>query len=299
MLRICICLIGLLSATAWADLTVDGTSSPGLNGGVERFRMYLMDEQLRVDQVTTKTIDGEVVDDVPNSILIRFTGEPAGMLLLDHSARKVKVVATMDRIPAEQAVDARAAVSVIKRDETREILGRKAQRYDFSFNGSIDPMALTGQQLPPNMSGLLKVNLAVTGSSWVVPGMEGAQELAAFMEKMAENRMTIGLDNASLQNTGGESALISPELTSGLKEVMTQISTHGLPLQTTTNSNVSVAMDGQMGLMMQGMLDGMGIGGSSHSETIATRVDASAVDATLFYDGGVPDGYTVSDMVSE
>jgi hypothetical protein len=256
-----------------------------------------------VDQVTTKTIDGKDVEAVPNSILIRFTGEPAGMLFLDHSARKVKVVATMGRVPAEQAVDARAAsttpVSVIKRDETREILGRKAQRYDFSFNGSIDPMVLTGQQLPPNMSGLLKVKLAVTGSSWVVPGMEGAQELAVFMEKMAENRMTIGLDNASLQNTGGGAALISPELTSGLEEVMTQISTHGLPLQTTTNSNVSAAMEGQMGLMMQGMLDGMGIGGSSDSETIATEVDTGAVDATLFYDGGVPEGYTVSDMVSE
>ena len=289
VLQISICLIWLLSTAAWADLTVDGTSSPGPSGGVDRFRMYLKDEQLRVDQVTTKNISGAEFDSVPHSLLVRFTGEPAGMLLLDHGDKTVKVVATMDVTKTANGTATQVtSASVIKRGETREILGHKAQGYDFYFTGDIDPMAMTGQQLPPNMADMLKIGLSVTGTSWVVPGMDGAREFADFSAKMNENQLTIGLADA------GKTALISPELSSGLKDVMAQISEHGLPVQTTTNSDVSVALEGQMAVMMQGMLEGMGIAGSSNSETIVTRADAATVDAALFYDRGVPEGYTIS-----
>jgi hypothetical protein len=148
--------------------------------------------------------------------------------------------------------------------------------------------------VPPNLSDMLKVNLAVTGSSWVIPGMQGEQEFAGFMQKMAENEMTIGLAGAQPHGAGGQAGLISPELSSGLKDVMSQLSKYGLPVQTTTNSNMTVALEGQMAVMMQGMLDGLAIGGNYPSDTIATRVDAKSVDAALFYDGGIPEGYTVS-----
>jgi hypothetical protein len=293
-----LCFICLLSATAWADLTVDGTSTPGLDGGIERFTMYLKDEQLRVDRPVTKNIDGKEVETVENSILVRFTGEPAGVLFLDHGDRTVKVVATMDVKADGQSAGAKAASAssarIIKTDETREILGHMARRFDFSFNGSIDPMVMVGQQVPPELADMLKINLAVTGSSWIVPGMQGEQEFAGFMQKMAENEMTIGQAVAGQPVGGSKAGLISAELSSGLKDVMTQLSKHGLPVQTTTNSNMSVALEGQMAVMMQGMLDGLGINGNYPSETIATRVDAAPIDAALFYDGGVPDGYTVS-----
>lgn len=155
-------------------------------------------------------------------------------------------------------------------------------------------MVMVGQQVPPELADMLKINLAVTGSSWIVPGMQGEQEFAGFMQKMAENEMTIGQAVAGQPVGGSKAGLISAELSSGLKDVMTQLSKHGLPVQTTTNSNMSVALEGQMAVMMQGMLDGLGINGNYPSETIATRVDAAPIDAALFYDGGVPDGYTVS-----
>jgi len=291
-------LICLLSATAWADLTVDGTSTPGLDGGIERFTMYLKDEQLRVDRPVTKNIDGREVDTVENSILVRFTGEPAGVLVLDHGDRTVKVVATLAVKADGQSAGAKAAsassASIIKTDETRVILGHTARRYDFSFNGSIDPLVMAGQQLPPELAGMLRIDLSVAGSSWVVPGMQGEQEFAGFMEKMAENEMIIGQSAAGQQDAVGKAGLISAELSSGLKDVMTQLSKHGLPVQTTTDSNMSVALEGQMAVLMQGMLDGLGISGNYPSETIATRVDAAEVDAAMFYHGGVPDGYTVS-----
>ncbi len=298
MRGVTLCLTCLLSAAAWADLTVDGTSTPGLNGGTDRFTMYLMDEQLRVDRLITKNIDGEAVDTVESSLLVRFIGAPAGVLLLDHGARTVNVVAVMHAVLAGQPGGAPTGpvspVSVIGTDETREILGRTARRFNFSFSGNIDPMALAGQQLPPDLAGMLKVNLAVTGSSWVVPGMRGEQEFAGFMQKMADSEMVIGQGGAGQPGAGGQAGLISPELSSGLKDVMTQLSKHGLPVQTTSRSNVSAALEGQMAVMMQGMLDGLAIGGSYSSETIATRVDAAAVDAALFYEGGVPEGYTVN-----
>jgi hypothetical protein len=300
MRRVTLCLTCLLSATAWADLTVDGTSTPGLNGGIDHFTMYLMDEQLRVDRLITKNIDGKDVDTVGSSLLVRFTGQPAGVLMLDHGARTVKVVAVMHAVTAGQSGGATTGpvspVSVIGTEETREILGRMARRFNFSFSGSVDPMALAGQQLPPDLASILKVNLAVTGSSWVVPGMQGEQEFAGFMQKMADNEMVIGQGIAGQPGAVSKAGLISPELSSGLKDVMTQLSKHGLPVQTTTRSNVSAALEGQMAVMMQGILDGLGIGGNYASETIATRVDATAVDAALFYDGGVPEGYTVSHL---
>ena len=219
MRQIILCLTCLLSASAGADLTIDGNSSPGLNGGIDRFTMYLMDEQLRVDRLITKNIDGQDVDTVDSSILVRFTGEPAGVLFLDHGARKVKVVAAMNAVSAGQQGSVSPA-TITRTDETREILGRTARRFNFSFNGSIDPMALVGQQVSPDLANILKVNLAVTGSSWVVPGMQGEQEFAGFMQKMAENEMTIGLAGGAQQGAGGQAGLISPELSSGLKDVM-------------------------------------------------------------------------------
>jgi hypothetical protein len=293
-----ICLICFFSATALADLTVDGTSSPGLDGGVDRFTMYLMDEQLRVDRLITKHIDGKDVDTIEHTILVRFAGEPAGVLLLDHGAKTVKVIATMDGKDGGQSAPAKAtpasSARIIKTDETREILGHMARRYDFSFSGSIDPLVMVGQQLPPEVVTLLKINLSVTGTSWVAPGMQGEQEFAGFMEKMAAGEMTIGQTGAGQQGAGGKAGLISLELSSGLKDVMTQLSKHGLPVQTKSDSNMSVAMEGQMAMLMQGMLDSLGIDGNYPSETIATRVDDAEVDAALFYAGGVPDGYTVS-----
>jgi hypothetical protein len=295
MRRLTLLLICLFSTTSWADLTIDGTSTPGLNGGVDRFTMYLLDEQLRVDRLITKTIDGTEVDTVENSILVRFAGEPAGVLFLDHGSRKVKVVAAMHAVDAGQPGSVSPA-GITRTDETREILGQLARRFNFSFSGSIDPMVMVGQQVPPELADMLKINLSVTGSSWVVPGMQGDKEFAGFMQQMAENEMIIGQAVAGQPVGGSKAGLISAELSSGLKDVMTQLSKHGLPVQTTTNSNMSVALEGQMAVMMQGMLDGLGISGNYPSETIATRVDAAPVDAALFYDGGVPDGYTVSYM---
>jgi hypothetical protein len=228
---------------------------------------------------------------VESSILVRFTGEPAGVLFLDHGAKQAKVVAAMKAMTAAQPV---SPASVVRTDETREILGQVARRFNFTFYGSIDPLAMTGQQLSPDLAEMLKINLAVTGSSWVVPGMQGEQEFAGFMQKMADSEITIGQGIAGQPGAAGKAGLISPELSSGLKDVMSQLSKHGLPVQTTTSSNVSVALEGQMAVMMQGMLDGLGIGGNYPSDTIATRVDAASIDAALFYDGGIPEGYTVS-----
>ena len=75
-------------------------------------------------------------------------------MFLDHGDRTVKVVATLDVKADGQSAGAKAAsasaASIIKTDETREILGHTARRYDFSFNGRnihflncLEPMAVT------------------------------------------------------------------------------------------------------------------------------------------------------------
>jgi len=286
-----LCLSGLLSTTAWADVTIEGTHSPGFGGGVERQRIYLRDEQMRIDQLAQ---DGNGPDRVASSLLIRFSGQPAGVMYLDHEAQTVQVLSTLPAASSANpaAIPTAIPVTLIRRDETWEIMGQTAQRYDFSFSGNVDPLAVLGDQLPPGMAGMVAIKLSVNGTTWVVPGMDGAEELAGFFATLASKQLAVGLIGQTVSGQPG--SVVSPGLSRALTEVMMQITREGFPLVVETRSEMKVDMQGTVADMAQAMLQGMGLTTPQSTESIVTRVSTSAVAPALFYSGGKPPGYTLT-----
>jgi hypothetical protein len=283
-LRITLCLSGCLCATAWADVTIEGTHSPGFSGGVERQVIYLRDEQMRIDQLAP---NGSGADSVTSTLLIRFAGRPEGLLQIDHGARTVQVLSALPPTSAaNSALDPAAnPVRVERRDETWEILGHTAQRYDFSFSGNVDPLVLLGEQLPPGMAGMVNIKLTVSGTSWVAPGMDGAAELAEFFAMLTGKQLPFAM--------GQPGSVVSPGLSRAITEVMARITREGFPLLTETRSTLKVDRAGTVADMIQALLDGMGLSAPQNTESIVTRVNTAAVPPDLFYSGGLPPGYTL------
>ncbi len=299
MFRIALCLSWFSCATAWADITIDGTHSPGLGGGIDRQVVYLRQDQMRIDQLTTKVQDGNNRDSMNSSVLIRFSGRPPGLLFIDHDSMRVQMLSSLRAIDAAQTPDAGSAASassvrVIERDETREILGHTAHRYDFAFAGNVDPLVLLGQQLTPGMAGLISIKLQLSGTSWVAPDMQGAKELADFFAQLTHRQLTIGMLGPTPTETAQELSLLSPALSSALTEVLARITTAGFPLLTQTHSDMQVDMEGAMADIIQGMLEAMGIGGQHSTESTVTGVHTGNVPPELFYDGLLPKGYSLN-----
>lgn len=288
MLRIILYLSWLLCTTAWADVTIEGTHYPGLSGGLDRQVIYLRENQMRIDQLAAPMPDGT---NIASSLLIRFGGNPPGLLLIDHESKNVDVLSSLP--PTGTAPDSTTGPAhVVEKDESRDILGYQAYRYDFSFSGNVDPLALLGQQLPPGMAGLVNIKLNVIGTSWVVPGMQGAAELAGFFTQLTGRQLAIGMVGSNPGAIGQELSLVSPELSRSFTGAMAQIARKGFPLLTQTNSSLEVDMEGFVADMIRGLLDSMGLAGEQTSETKVTRVITTPLTPERFYDGGLPAGYT-------
>lgn len=283
MLRTLVFLCGFVSATAWADLTVEGSHSPGVYGGTDRFKLYLKHGQMRIDQVTTAMINGQAGDSVDASILIRFEGTPAGVLLLDHQSRTVEVAA---HLPAGAAPDPSGTSAVItRREESQVLAGFHSWRYDYTFNGPIDPSTLPGLQLSPQMRAMMQLEFAVTGTSWLVPDMPGQQELAAFFTRMAANGVTLG------ELAGPMGSLLSPSLSAGLTGLLADLSREGFPMNVTSQAQVMSTAGGQMAIMVDSTLQGLGIPTRFVTETAVDSLNTTEVSSSLFYQSGLPAGY--------
>lgn len=288
VLRMTLCLGACLGAPAWADITIEGTHSPGFSGGVERQVVYLRDDQMRIDQLARN--EGST-ESVASTLLIRFSGQPAGLLHIDHGSRTVQVISAL---PPNSARDPAAGpVRVLRRDETWEILGHTAQRYDFSFSGNVDPLVLLGGQLPPAMAGMVSIKLNVSGTSWVAPEMDGAAELAGFFATLTGKQLAVAMLGQDAFSMGQAGSVVSPGLSRAATEVMAQITREGFPLLTETRSTLQVDMQGAVADMVRALLAGMGLDAPQSTESIVTRVNTATVTPDLFYAGGLPAGYTL------
>lgn len=292
----------LAAAGARADLTIAGENTPGADGGTDRYVIYVKNEQMRIDQLA-----GAGGDTITNSMIIRFTGSPAGTLFLDHEARTVMVLPIDTVLEAEQRVSARSdagssARPITRKDETKEVMGRTTEGYDFRFSGTATPPGMDGQQMPPGMADMLKIRLDVSGTAWVAPGLDGADELAAFYRKMEENQMTFGGAGAQPPAEGSGETLTYPGISSGLTGIMADIAEKGFPLRTETTTDVSVDAQGPMAGMMEQMMSGamgsMGSMGNSTHVSEVTGVSTDSIDSELFFDGGLPEGYTRKDITA-
>jgi len=285
-------LTACLCASAWADVTIEGTHAPGLSGGVDRQVVYLRDNQMRIDQLAQNAGGTE---SVASTLLMRFSGQPAGLLHIDHESKTVQVLSAL---PPEGAANptrdlAASRLRVERRDETWEILGHTAQRYDFSLSGDVDPLVLLGGQLPPALAGMARIKLNVSGTSWVAPEVEGAAELAGFFATLTSKQLAVALlgqDPFAMQQTG---SVVSPALSYALTELMAQITREGFPLVTQTSSNLVVDMQGTVADMTRALLAGMGLDVPLSTESIVTRLSTASVTPELFYSGALPPGYTL------
>jgi len=242
---------------------------------------------MRIDQLAAS---GQ--DSVTSSALIRFSGTPAGLLFINHESKRIELLSPL---PANSKAGSGAvSVRVVKRDETRKILGHTALRYDFSFSGNVDPLALLGPQLPEGMAGLVNIKLSVSGTSWVVPGMDGAAELADFFALLAGRQLSIAFAGQAPAGTGQRMSVLSPELPGALTAAMKQITRSGMPLVTDTSSVLTPDMEGMMADVVQGLLDAAGLGDQQRTESMVTAVRSGNVSAELFYNNRLPAGYTLS-----
>lgn len=287
--RIALCISCFLQATAWADLTIEGTHSPGVYGGIEREVIYLSHDQMRIDRLTTPIPDNGPGNGVASSVLIRFSGSPSGMLYLDHESKRAQIISSLREIGSDQTA---SEVSIVKQGETREMLGNTAHRYDFSFTGSIDPLVLLGQQLPTGLAAFVRIDLQVTGTSWVVPGMAGANELADFFELLSKRQLTIHPLGQVGSETAQDLSILSPELSKSFTAVAAQITRAGFPLKIQTNSRMNIYPQGSVAVLVQGMLETLGIASRQSTESVVTVVNTGEISPEFFYGGLLPPGYS-------
>jgi len=101
-----------------------------------------------------------------------------------------------------------------------------ATRYDYSFNGEIDPFAgqSAAANLPPNMLSMIpKVALQAIGHAWVVPNAPGADVVATFYGNFRDNVVP----------AAGMGSMMT-----GMVQYMSDIATRGMPVETTHSVSV-------------------------------------------------------------
>jgi hypothetical protein len=280
-----------LHATAWADLTIHANHSPGVYGGVDREVIYLSDNQLRIDRLEKSASDGAPADGAASSVLLRFSGQPAGMLYLDHALKSAQILSSLRLNSTNQNA---SEVRIVKQADIREMLGYTAQRYDFSFTGSVDPLVLLGQQLPTGMAAFVRIDLQVNGTAWVAPDMLGASELADFFDLLSKRQLDIHPFGQSGSATTQDLSILSPGLSTALTAVAAQITSAGFPLKLQTQFQMNIYPQGSVAILIQGMLETLGIDSQQNTESVVTVVNTNKVPTEFFYGGLLPPGYSLN-----
>jgi hypothetical protein len=125
----------------------------------------------------------------------------------------------------------------------------------------------------------------------VVPGIDGASELADFFALLAGRQLSIAFAGPE---TGRQMSMVSAGLSGALTAVMKQITRSGMPALTQTKSVLSPDMEGMMADVVQGLLDAAGLGGQQNTESIVTAVRTANLAPELFYNNRLPAGYTLN-----
>jgi len=243
---------------------------------------------MRIDQFSPGP--GGEAGQVTNTVLIRFTGNPAGIVLLDHGAGSATLLSKLAPLQTDSPT---REVQVFPRNSQREFLGKGAPGYDYSLNGKLDPAALAGLQLPAQVVDAISVRLLITGSVWVIPRHEGSLELSAFCARLAQHQLSSTMVTDALGVAEGATPAVSAGLVSGLVNIIAYMADKGLPAFAITTSDAKVDSLGYFADLAQGVLDNTGIG-ESYTETRLTRVDTDLIDSSLFYSGGLPENYPIN-----
>jgi hypothetical protein len=277
-----------LPLDAQTDLTVIGVNHDEREGE-KPFTMYLRDGEMRMDQGN-------------QTMILRFTGENPGMLLIDHDKERVDFLPSEMVNRGEGAVSARTVeayetdsepmpgmeklapvpetVTVIRGGNPEEVPVRGTP-VGYHYEGDASLPGLEGAAMPANMRDMLKVVLQMDSRAVVDPSIPGAEAAVAFYERAVESGL------ASNSPTFAS-------MTAGLMEVNQKIAENGFPVWVGTRSEVDIQVSGPMAGMMEGMVQGMPGVGPNISVSVIESVSTDPVDGALFYDGGTPEGYDVN-----
>lgn len=298
MRAIIIVISWLLCASAMADVTadvtVDVTQSPGVSGGTARYVIYLQDDQLKVSEAAS-TEDG-ATREIGNPALVRLTGQAPGAVVIQHGSRSVQRVATLTPITSGEGTGISSgnfSLRVVPSQETRRIGGLNARKVDFSLTGNVDAQALLGPQATSYLTNLAVVIVEISGTAWAAQDAPGASEVTHFLEGLSTRRIEVSAPNHGDPTFDVLKNLVTPDLTAAVATLLVEIGRHGMPL--TTHSTVVLKGDAnsRMGFVVQGILDGVGLGEPFKTETHVTRTGVEAIAPERFYNGGLPAGYRI------
>jgi hypothetical protein len=270
------------------DLTVTGVNYDEREGD-QPFTMYLRDSEMRMDQGN-------------QSMILRFTGDNPGMLLIDHDKERVDFLPSARVNQAEGMVSARTVEAyetdsepfpgmeklapvpetvIVIRNGTPQEVAVQGSRVGYHYEGDATLPGMEGAALPANMKDMLKVVLQVDSRAVVDPSIPGAEAAAAFYQGAVESGL------ASNSPTFAS-------MTAGLMEVNKKVAQHGFPVWVGTLNEVDIQVSGPMAGMMEGMVQGMPGVGPNLSVSVIESVSTDPVDGALFYDGGMPPDYDVN-----
>jgi len=262
------------AVAAQADLTVKGENFVA-EGDSDDFRpegeftLSIKDDQMRTD-----SSDGQV------SMLIRPAADGTHeYVFLDHAERKAMIM------PREMAGRAEPVTSATTDNFVRPV-GTDENgllRVEYGYVGSASlPGGVGGGEIPAELKDMIAVVMEVQGIAMVEPEAEGSEELVEFSRMLA----------SGMGNVEGSSGL-----TQGLATSMLHVAAHGMPMetQTTTEIRIRVNAEGPMRGMIESMANRMP-NMKSRSRSVVHEVSTDSVDASLFYDGGFPEGYAVETM---
>lgn len=271
-------LLFVIAAESHADVTIKGTSASDGDAPTP-FTMYLKDGQMRMDSAD----GGENV-----SMLIRPTADGSHeYVFLDHGRRQAMTMPRAQADQAERSVSAKTdAVVRVLDDEVDEgpILGYPVSKVEYAFAGSGSLPVPDGQEIPDELAEMMSITVQVEGTSLVAQDADGADELAEFYSAIG----------AGMGDVDG-----APGLTQGLVSGMLMVAAHGVPLKTTTTTEIKIAVNasGPMRAMIEAMTSRMpNMKSTSTSEV--TDISTDPVDAALFYGGGLPEGYAVETLAA-
>ena len=278
-----------------ADLTIKGTNYtapwaggtaivPSQKKDVQDYTIYVQGHNMRMDNGGAYTV------------IIREQGPGLEYVLVDHSKKQYYSIKSTEAASSEVQTVTRSDQEITGANlngsiHPKPIQGHAVKAADFSYRGKATPPV----GMPPQYQNMITVNVEIKGTSFVAPGMQGADELAAFYQNMQAKL-------ASAQQASGVQS-VSPLLSRGMTTIMARVAGFGFPLVTMQNTKMTMTMQGMPGPaagMVRSMLSKLpGMSSMDPNNVAVSEVQSVTYDAlggALFYNGGYPSGYKAKEI---
>lgn len=258
------------------------------------------------------------MDDGTYGFLIRLSGPYAGFTMLDHGARTAHFLpmaavrlgeSMVNAIGTSRQPDSDWLSTIVEkglmpcascehtieviRDGVAEVMTVSPRMVEWSTAAAATlPLELAAemneQSLPPEYKDMIVMYSTTRGWSLVDERIPGREQLAAFFAALSEA-------------TDGNRHYFQT-LTEGLTAGMSRVLMDGMPVSSTSMTQMHMLLGGpleSLGPMLEGMFAGMmPLPTTSMHRLVAVSLDPIINEYDVFFYGGMPDDYTVEELVS-